>query len=138
MAYATFPVEVQTPEGLVFEGEVEMVSTRTLTGTLGIRANHQPIMAMLDPTELRLYRSEDDIVRFAQGEGYLQMAKNHTLMLVEEAIPVDELDAVKLEEELAEAEGRLAAAQEGTADYERGERDVSRAQTFLAIVRGDT
>lgn len=137
MAYAKFPVEVQTPEGLVFEGEVEMVSTRTVTGTLGVRANHQPIMAMLDPTELRLYREENDIVRYAQGEGYLQMAKNHALMLVEEAIPVDDLDVGELEDQLADARSRLEGAAEGSAEAERAERDVNRAETFLSIARGD-
>ncbi len=137
MAYTKFPVEVQTPEGLVFEGEVEMVSTRTVTGTLGVRANHQPIMAMLDPTELRLYRDENDIVRYAQGEGYLQMAKNHALMLVEEAVPVDDLDIGALEDELADARSRLEGAGDGTAEAERAERDVNRAETFLAIARGD-
>ena len=43
-------------------------------GSIGLLANHQPLLAMLDPTELRLYKSESDVVRFAQGEGYLQVA----------------------------------------------------------------
>ena len=53
-------VEVLTPEGQVFDGEVAMVSTRTKTGSLGILANHAPLMAMLDPTELALYDNKDD------------------------------------------------------------------------------
>ena len=66
-------VEVLTPEGEVFNDEVEMVSTRTVIGSIGILANHEPLLAMLDPTELRLYRSDSDIVHLAQGEGYLQI-----------------------------------------------------------------
>ena len=34
-----------------------MVSTRTAVGSIGILANHAPLLAMLDPTELRLYKS---------------------------------------------------------------------------------
>ena len=60
MARSSFPVEVLTPEGQVFEGEVEMVSTRTGTGSIGVLANHAPLMAMLEPTELRLYESGSD------------------------------------------------------------------------------
>ena len=41
----------------MFEGEVEMVSTRTGTGSLGVLANHAPLMAMLEPSELKLYES---------------------------------------------------------------------------------
>ena len=54
---STFRVEVLTPEGQVFDDEVEMVSTRTATGSIGILANHAPLMAILEPTELALYKS---------------------------------------------------------------------------------
>ena len=62
---SSFQVEVLTPEGQVFADEVEMVSTRTTTGSIGIKARHAPLMAILEPTELRLYRSDSDVVRFA-------------------------------------------------------------------------
>ena len=89
MAHEKFQVEVLTPEGQVFDGEVEMLSTRTTTGSIGVLANHTPLLAMLDPTELRLYESENEVIRFAQGEGYLQVGFNRALMLVEEAHPPD-------------------------------------------------
>jgi F-type H+-transporting ATPase subunit epsilon len=85
MARSKFPVEVLTPEGVVFDEEVEMVSTRTSSGSVGIMANHEPMLATLEETELRLYRSETDVVRFQQGEGYLQFAENRALVLVQEA-----------------------------------------------------
>jgi F-type H+-transporting ATPase subunit epsilon len=89
MARNKFPVEVLTPEGEVFNEEIEMLSTVTAVGSIGILANHQPVLAILEPTELRLYRSETEIVRFQQGEGYLQFADNRALVLVQEAAPVD-------------------------------------------------
>ena len=67
MAHQKFPVEVLTPEGEVFNEEVEMISTRTTVGSIGILANHAPLLAMLDPTELRLYKTESEVVRFAQA-----------------------------------------------------------------------
>ena len=73
VAHAKFPVEVLTPEGEVFNGEVEMVSTRTTLGQIGILARHAPLLATLEPTELRLYKTETEVVRFAQAEGYLQV-----------------------------------------------------------------
>ena len=83
--------------------EVEMVSTRTGVGSIGILANHAPLMAILEPTELRLYKSESDVVRFAQGEGYLQVVENSALVLVEEAHDPDELDTSNIESRLKEA-----------------------------------
>src|SRR5215208_1859566 len=76
MAKNKFEVEVLTPEGQVFSDEVEMLSTRTTTGSIGVLANHAPLMGILEPTELRLYKSGSDVVRFAQGEGYLQVVDN--------------------------------------------------------------
>src|ERR671934_968029 len=94
---STFKVEVLTPEGQVFADEVELVSTRTATGSIGIKARHAPLMAILEPTELRLYKSDSDVVRFAQGEGYLQVADNRALVLVEEAVDPEKLDRGDIE-----------------------------------------
>ena len=74
MPRTKFRVEVLTPEGEVFNEEVEMISTKTTVGSIGVLANHAPLLAMLDPTELRLYRSDSEIVRFAQAEGYMVYA----------------------------------------------------------------
>ena len=65
-----------TPEGEVFNGEVEMLSTRTEIGEVGVLANHAPLLATLDPADLRLHLSETEIKRYAQGEGYLQVFGN--------------------------------------------------------------
>lgn len=135
MARSTFTAEVLTPEGAVFEGEVEMVSTETAGGSIGILANHEPLLGMLDPTELRLYRSDSDIVRFAQGEGYVQVTSDRVLILVEEAFAVDELDPADLRERVAAAEQVLAAAEAGSEQARIAARDKRRAEAFLAIAR---
>ena len=133
MAHAKFPVEVLTPEGEVFNGEVEMVSTRTTLGQIGILARHAPLLATLEPTELRLYTSETDIVRFAQSEGYLQVGGNRAMLLVEEAHPLEELDADDLRERLRVAEEEIEQAGEDTERREVAERDRRRWEKFLAL-----
>ena len=133
MARNRFPVEVLTPEGKAFDEEVEMVSTRTSVGSIGILANHAPLMATLEPTELRLYRSDSDIVRFAQGEGYLQVVDNSALLLVEEAVDPDRLDRSALESQLQNARQALESAEEGSEEARRAERDVRRNEVFLQI-----
>jgi F-type H+-transporting ATPase subunit epsilon len=136
VARNSFPVEVLTPEGHVFSDEVEMVSTRTTTGSIGILANHAPLMAILEPTELRLYKSESDVVRFAQGEGYLQVVENQALVLVEEAIPPDEIDRSNFEARLKEAQQAVESAEEDSEEKARAEREVKRYEAFLAVDSG--
>jgi F-type H+-transporting ATPase subunit epsilon len=136
MARTPFPVEVLTPEGEAFNDEVEMVSTRTSVGSIGILANHQPLLGMLDPTELRLYKSESDVVRYAQGEGFLQVYGNRVLLLVDEIFEVDELDSSDLEDRLRRAEQELENAEEGTEERRAAERDKRRYEAFLELAKG--
>ena len=135
MARSPFPVEVLTPEGQVFSDEVEMVSTRTSTGSIGLLAHHAPLMAILEPTELRLYKSDSDVVTFAQGEGYLQVVDNSALVLVEEAIAPDDIDRGAFESRLKEAQQALERAEDDSEDKARAEREVKRYEAFLEVAQ---
>jgi F-type H+-transporting ATPase subunit epsilon len=136
MAHSKFNCQVLTPEGEAFSGEVEMVSTRTGVGSLGILANHAPLMGMLEPTELRLYKTESDVVRFAQSEGYLQVVNNECLLLVEEAVEPDKLDRSDLEERLRACEQEAERAEEGSEERERHLRDARRFKAFIEVASG--
>ena len=133
MARTKFPVEVLTPDGEVFADEVEMISTRTATGSIGVLANHAPLLAMLDPTELRLYKSDSDVVRLAQAEGYMQIGHNRALLLIEEAREPGQLDVGDLRERLQHAERELSEAGEDSERRRVAERDKRRWETFIQI-----
>jgi F-type H+-transporting ATPase subunit epsilon len=136
VARTPFRVEVLTPEGQVFDDEVEMVSTRTGVGSIGVLAHHQPLLGLLEPTELRLYRSESEVERFAQGEGYLQVGPEGVLVLVEEAMPPDDLDAGDLRDRLRRAEEAESSAEDGSEEQARARRDRRRWEAFLRIADG--
>jgi F-type H+-transporting ATPase subunit epsilon len=133
MPRTPFRVEVLTPDGEVFNDDVEMISTKTAVGSIGVLAHHQPLLAMLDPTELRLYKSESEVVRYAQGEGFLQMTGEHALVLVDEVFPVDELDAAELRDRAKRAEDELANAEEGSEEARAAARDKRRYDAFLKL-----
>jgi F-type H+-transporting ATPase subunit epsilon len=126
-------VEVLTPEGEVWSGEARQVSTRSEVGELGILANHAPLLAALRPTELRLYLSESDVKRYAQAHGWLQVYGNRARLLLEEAIPPEDLDTATLKEQLSDAERRLSESEDGSADHARAQKDKDRAEAFLSI-----
>ena len=137
MARTPFKVEILTPEGEVFNDEVEMVSTKTSVGSIGLLANHQPLLAMLDPTELRLYKSESDVIRYAQGEGFLQISGVHALVLVDEVFEVSDLEVSDLRDRLKQAENELEKAEEGTEELRAAEREKRRYEAFLKLTEGD-
>jgi len=136
VARTKFPVEVLTPDGEVFSDEIEMLSTRTAMGSIGVLANHAPLLATLDPCELRLFTGDGDPVKFAQGEGYLQVIANQALVLVEEAIDPSDLDTSDLDSKLSEAQDRVESSEEDTEERHRAERDVRRWEAFKEVAGG--
>jgi F-type H+-transporting ATPase subunit epsilon len=136
MARTKFKAEILTPEGEVFNDEVEMVSTRTESGSIGILANHTPLLGMLAPTELRLYRSENEVVRFAQGEGYVQVSGDGVLLLVEEAVPPGDLNVADLQEKLRKAESAAEGAEAHSEAERAALRDRRRWEAFLRVAEG--
>jgi len=136
MPHTKFRCEILTPEGEVFNDEVEMVSTQTTLGSIGILANHSPVLGMLEPTELRVYRSDDEILRFAQSEGYMLVGGNHAMLLVQDIHTPEQLDIAQLRERLAEAERELEVAGEDTERRRVALRHQKRWQAFLKVAEG--
>lgn len=133
---ATFTVEVLTPEGEVFRGDVISISTKTVGGEIGVLANHVPILAALEPNLLRLQVSSSERVELAQAHGIMQVFGNQAEILVEEAIPVGELDVGSLESQLQDARARAEDETAGEAARAAAEKDLERIEAFLVIAKG--
>jgi F-type H+-transporting ATPase subunit epsilon len=91
---------------------------------------------MLAPTELRLNQTDSAIVRFAQGEGYVQGARAGVLLLGEEALDPGSLDASDLEDRRRRAEEAEQAADEDSEERRRAQRDRRRWEAFRKIAGG--
>ena len=122
-----------TPEGTVFSGELQMLSTRTTVGEVGILADHIPMVARLLPAELRLHVSDSEVERYAQGEGWLEVFANRARVLIAEAKSPDELDVSELKQRLADAEQSLSEAEDGSAAAEQAERERARCEAYIKI-----
>jgi F-type H+-transporting ATPase subunit epsilon len=140
MAKTKFKLEVLTPEGEVFNDEVEMVSTKTTVGSIGVLAHHQPLLAMLEPAELRLYRSESDVTSYVQGEGYLQVQppseeakEGRVLILVDEVFEPGTVDVSEMKSKLERAQGELDKADRDSHEFTVAKRDVARYEAFVKL-----
>jgi F-type H+-transporting ATPase subunit epsilon len=137
VAEHTVDVRVLTPEGDVFTGEVEQLSTRTADGEIGILANHVPVLARLLPTELRLHMPGGEVRRWAQAEGWLQVFANRATVLVGEAIPPENLETGELRSRIEDADARLRESEEGSGAHRQAEKDKARAEAFLAVASAE-
>jgi F-type H+-transporting ATPase subunit epsilon len=133
MAHPAFELQILTPEGHVFSGEAEFISTRTETGSIGIYARHEPVLALLVPAELHVTLAGGEEKVYAQGEGYVQVSPDKVMLLVEEALERSELDLDELNANLADAEARLEGADAGSEAEARAKRDIRRASAFLSV-----
>jgi F-type H+-transporting ATPase subunit epsilon len=138
MAEHNLSARVLTPEGQVFEGEVQQLSTRTAVGEIGILANHVPVLARLRPTELRLHMPDGEVQRWAQAEGWLQVFANHATVLVGEAVPPESLDAGELRSRVEDADARLSESEEGSGAHTQAQKDKERAEAFLAVAGAES
>ena len=138
MARTPFKLEVLTPEGEVFNDEVVEVVTRTSVGDIGILAHHVPVLAMLDPAPLRVFKSEGEEIVYAQGEGFLQVQPGGetVLLLVDEIQEPGDIDVSKAEERLRKAEDELSKAERFSAEERDARRDKRRYEAYLKVARG--
>jgi F-type H+-transporting ATPase subunit epsilon len=140
---ATLHCEIVTPEGTLFSAEAEMVVVPGAEGELGVMPRHAPIVAQLEVGETRVRVSPTEWRRFATSDGYF-MVQHHAvdeggraLVLVEGAVPADEIDAGTAQAAIDDARARLAAADAGDekVDRFRAERDLAHAENQLRIAQ---
>lgn len=79
-----FALEIVTPSGIFYQGEVEMVITRTTQGDRAVLKNHIPFVVGLVDGELRIKKDG----KFKSGQisgGFMTVNKEKTTILTESA-----------------------------------------------------
>jgi len=64
-----FRLQVASPDGMKFEGDVRQLSVRGICGELAIMAGHIPFVTALAPGECRIYTENDSEVLRANASG---------------------------------------------------------------------
>ncbi len=119
---ATFNVEIITPHEVVLTKELEKVILRTVEGDMGILANHAPFVSELAVGEMKLVGEGYEERYFVSG-GFLEISREKTLILADEAINVKEIDLVRAKKDAEEAKAKLAKLKE--------EKDIAVTQKAL-------
>jgi len=78
----TFHVDVVTPEAVVWSGEAEMVTARTVEGDIGILADHEATMAALATGAVQVHHGGRVTSAGLHG-GFLQIYRNHVTLLTD-------------------------------------------------------
>ena len=102
---ATLKLEIVTPEGKTFEGDVDDVFLPGVEGDMGILPMHMALVTALNAGELR-YTQKGHVETLAIGEGFAEVTAESVSVLTDGAVNEKEIDekaaevAVKRAEEL--------------------------------------
>ena len=133
---STFDVSLVTPDGPVFEGEVEMLIVPGADGEIGVLARHAPLIAMLNAGSTRVHLKRGGEVReFATGPGFFKVEQDRALALVDDAVDAKEIDDARAREQLEVAQAELERIERGESDADRWqvEQRVRHAENQLAV-----
>ena len=107
---ASFPFELVSPERLLFTGEVESVVVPGSEGEMTVMKDHAPLMTTLKPGVVTVEESAGKTSRLFVRGGFADIAPTGLTILAESAVPVEQLDAAKIEAEMQDAREDVADA----------------------------
>lgn len=120
---ATFSIEIVTPLEKVYKGEAEFIKLRTIVGDMGILAKHAPLVSELVMGEMIIRTEDKNEEKYFVSGGFLEISKNKTIILADEAINIKNIDVVQAQKEAEELKAKMAKMKE--------EKDLAQAEKSL-------
>ena len=99
---------VITPERMVFDGEAKLVKLRIADGDIGVMAEHQPVVSTVEARDVQVVGEDDERSVFAVSDGFFKVSENLVQVLVEEAVPAEEIDSDAAGNRVEEADKALS------------------------------
>jgi len=124
MATESFKLEIISPSGEVFNGDVEHVSAPGVKGSFGVLKGHTPFITALEIGLIEAKISGNDEKIFATSGGHAEVHGDHVVILAETAEEKTRIDTERAEASRDRALERI--------DTKEPDLDLERAQLALA------
>jgi len=131
----TLSVDIVSPKGSLFQGDVQSIQAPGLQGTFQVLYNHAPMIAALAVGPMTIVTSSGERVVFATSGGFLEVIKNKVTVLAETAEPASDIDVERAQAAEQRAIERLKASGSG-AERERANAALERARNRARIAMG--
>ena len=119
----TFHLEIVTPDGPAFKGEVDALVVPAWEGQLGVLPGHEPEVAVMKPGALRYSRDGKDEWLAISG-GFVHIEPATVVVLAETAEQAEAIDT-------ARAKAAAGAKQQAMSQGGMSEEQVSKMQASL-------
>ncbi|UOF91578.1 F0F1 ATP synthase subunit epsilon [Fodinisporobacter ferrooxydans] len=125
----TVPLEIVTPDRLVYKDDVNMVIARGGDGDLGVLRGHMPLMTTLKPGIVRIKKNNAE-EQFVVTSGFMDVTPERVVILADTAESPQEIDVDRARAAKERAEKRLAG-KDDSVDVERAKKALERAELRL-------
>jgi F-type H+-transporting ATPase subunit epsilon len=106
-------VEVVAADRVVWSGRSSNIIAKTVEGDIGILPNHEPVLAVLEPSAVVIFSEDGQREIVAVDGGFISVSQGRVSILSEYARMAGEINVAQAERELAEAQ-RVLDSGDGT------------------------
>lgn len=131
----TLTVNIVTPDGPVYDSEVDMIIAKTASGEIGILPGHIPMVAPLEIGAVRL-KKEAKTEYVAVNGGFVEVRPEKVTILAQSSELASNIDVARAKEAMKRAEQRLQSKQDSI-DFNRAELALKRAMNRINVYEGN-
>ena len=132
----TVTVNIVTPDGPVYDGEVTMVIAKTTSGEIGVLPGHIPMVAPLAVGAVKLKKEGGQTELVAVSGGFIEVRPDNISILAPSAEVASSIDLARAKEALKRAEQRLQSKRDNV-DFNRAELALKRAINRINVHEGN-
>lgn len=130
---STFHLQIVTPDGLMFDGQVKKVLVRTTEGDVGILSNHADYVTPLATGLARVTTENGDTKIAACSGGLLSVKKGITRIAADTFEWAENIDVERARRAKERAEKRLKE----TSEYEEKAAEIKLKRALTRIYAGE-
>ncbi len=134
MAEMSFKLNIVEPDGVFYEGEIDMLEFNTTEGEIGVLPGHIPMTVIIKPGIVTIYETSKDEKKAAVHAGFAEILQDKVTILAEIAEWPEEIDTERAEAAYERAQERLQQKDPGT-DMVRAEAALLRAMARINLVK---
>lgn len=131
---ATFPLELVTPERILFSEEVQAVRAPGINGSFGVLARHAPMLTELTTGLIKLTLANGFEAFIATSGGFMEVSREKVIILADAAELSEEIDVDKARA-AADRARKLLEVPDSSIDAEAIRKELDHAENLIRVAQ---
>ncbi len=128
-----FELKIIEPDGMFYEGQASFLEFASVSGEMGVYANHIPLTTILAPGVMKIHNN-GQVKKAAVMGGFIEIQKDRITVMAEDAEWPEEIDVERAKAAKERAEKRLHD-KSADIDLVRAEAALKRAMARISVAR---